>query len=248
MTTIIGNTGCSDRPGTGRRIFPVFILLCSMLTAGLLPVRAEAVAPAGNAAGRDTRASHIAGAAVQGPDAAGRGIRASHIAGATVQGPDAAGRGTRSGNGPGTAAQSGNGQGLGIRGTVMTVENGEKVPVEGAVVLLKPAGLYSTVDAEGKWSFSKLDEGEYSLSVQMIGYVTIDSTIVVRKAGRQVYDFTMEVSSFRLEQVSIVAESSKAGEATASMISRQAIDHALTSSLNDVMQLLPGSGLSNPNL
>ena len=130
----------------------------------------------------------------------------------------------------------------------MTVENGEKVPVEGAVVLLKPAGLYSTVDAEGKWSFSKLDEGEYSLSVQMIGYVTIDSTIVVRKAGRQVYDFTMEISSFRLEQVSIVAESSKAGEATASMISRQAIDHALTSSLNDVMQLLPGSGLSNPNL
>ena len=248
MTTIIGNTGCSDRPGTGRRIFPVFILLCSMLTAGLLPARAEAVAPAGNAAGRDTRASHIAGAAVQGPDAAGRGIRASHIAGATVQGPDAAGRGTRSGNGPGTAAQSGNGQGLGIRGTVMTVENGEKVPVEGAVVLLKPAGLYSTVDAEGKWNFSKLDEGEYSLSVQMIGYVTIDSTIVVRKAGRQVYDFTMEVSSFRLEQVSIVAESSKAGEATASMISRQAIDHALTSSLNDVMQLLPGSGLSNPNL
>ena len=177
MTTIIGNTGCSDRPGTGRRIFPVFILLCSMLTAGLLPARAEAVAPAGNAAGRDTRASHIAGATVQGPDAAGRGTLEGNIAGAAVQGPDAvgkgtlegniagaavqgpdaAGRGTRSGKGPGAAAQSGNGQGLGIRGTVMTVENGEKVPVEGAVVLLKPAGLYSTVDAEGKWSFSKLD-------------------------------------------------------------------------------------------
>ena len=45
MTTIIGNTGCSDRPGTGRRIFPVFILLCSMLTAGLLPARAEAISP-----------------------------------------------------------------------------------------------------------------------------------------------------------------------------------------------------------
>ncbi|MGN0201994.1 MAG: carboxypeptidase-like regulatory domain-containing protein [Candidatus Cryptobacteroides sp.] len=146
------------------------------------------------------------------------------------------------------SAQSRNAAGLEISGTVTTVENGRKVPLEGAVVLLKPAGLYSSVDAEGKWRFQKLDEGEYSLSVQMIGYVTIDTTILVRKAGRTHYDFTMEISSFRLEEVSIVAEGSKAGEATASLISRQAIDHALTSSLSDVMQLLPGVGLSNPNL
>ena len=45
-----------------------------------------------------------------------------------------------------------------------------------------------------------------------------------------------------------MAEASKAGESTASMISRQAIDHSQTSSLRDIMQLLPGAAITNPDL
>ena len=137
---------------------------------------------------------------------------------------------------------------LRLCGRVTTIENGKPSPMAGAVVMLKPTGLYSVTDAAGDYSFSNLDEGQYDLHIEMIGYVAIDSTVVLRTSGRVRFDFTMELSSFRLKEVHIVAQSSKAGESTASTISRQAIDHALTSSLGDVMQLLPGVSISNPSL
>ena len=113
---------------------------------------------------------------------------------------------------------------LRLYGRVTTIENGKPSPMAGAVVMLKPTGLYSVTDAAGDYSFSNLDEGQYDLHIEMIGYVAIDSTVVLRTSGRVRYDFTMELSSFRLKEVHIVAQSSKAGESTASTISRQAID------------------------
>ena len=134
-------------------------------------------------------------------------------------------------------------------GKITTVEEGQRLPLEGAVVILKPSGLYSVVDASGSYAFENLDRGEYTLGVEMIGYVSIDTTLVLGAGSTSVRkDFTLQMSTFRLEEVQIVAQSNKAGEATASLISRQAIDHALTSSLGDVMQLLPGASLSNPSL
>lgn len=134
-----------------------------------------------------------------------------------------------------------------LHGLVKTLENGKYIPVEGAVVQLSPSGLYSISDSEGRYSFEKLDKGRSSLSIQMIGYVTIDTLILVREGALKM-DFVLKESSFRLEEVHVVAEKSKAGESTASVISRQAIDHAMTSSLKDVMQLLPGVAVSNPDL
>lgn len=133
-----------------------------------------------------------------------------------------------------------------IHGTVSTVENGVKVPVDYAVVVLKPAGLYATTDAGGAYRISGLDPGSYELNIQLIGYETIDTTLVIRQSVRK--DFVLTPSSFRLEEVHVVAEASKAGESTASLISRQAIDHSQTSSLRDIMGLLPGASITNPDL
>ncbi|MDY3783847.1 MAG: TonB-dependent receptor plug domain-containing protein [Candidatus Cryptobacteroides sp.] len=137
---------------------------------------------------------------------------------------------------------------LKLSGRVFSIEGGKKLPLEGAVVQIKSAGLYSLADSKGEYSFEKLDEGSYNLNIEFLGYVTKDTTIVLSRNARSRFDFTLEESSFHLEDVRIVAQSNKAGEATSSTISRQAIDHALTSSLSDVMQLLPGVSLSNPSL
>lgn len=134
-----------------------------------------------------------------------------------------------------------------MHGLVKTLENGKYIPVEGAVVQLSPSGLYSISDSEGRYSFEKLDKGRSAVKIQMIGYVTIDTLVLVR-GGALKMDFVLKESSFRLEEVHVVAEKSKAGESTASLISRQAIDHSLTSSLKDVMQLLPGVAVGNPDL
>lgn len=133
-----------------------------------------------------------------------------------------------------------------LSGHVVAIEDGRRVPIDYAVVLLKPAGLYATSDEKGAYSISGIDPGSYEVEVQVLGYNTIDTAMVLR--GHVIKDFVMTESSFRLRDVHVVAEASKAGDATASMISRQAIDHSQTSSLRDIMQLLPGASFSNPDL
>ncbi|MBR5385058.1 MAG: TonB-dependent receptor [Bacteroidales bacterium] len=133
-----------------------------------------------------------------------------------------------------------------LYGTVSVIENGKLIPVDYAVVMLRNSGQYATSDKEGKYSIPGIDPGSFEVQVQMIGYETIDTTLTVR--GEQRLDFVLQESNFRLKEVTVVAQASKAGDATASLISRQAIDHSQTSSLGDIMQLLPGVAFSNPNL
>ena len=58
----------------------------------------------------------------------------------------------------------------------------------------------------------------------------------------------MNYSSFRLNEVSVVAQESKAGQATASNISRQAMDHLQATSVSDLLQLMPGGQIANPDM
>ena len=122
----------------------------------------------------------------------------------------------------GTLRAQGQGE---IYGTVSTLDKGVKVPVDYAVVLLRNAGA----DAKGNYSLKGLDPGTYELVIQLIGYENVEEKVSVK--GRVRKDYVLTESTFRLEEVHVVAEASKAGEATASRISRQAIDHSQTSSL-----------------
>ena len=129
---------------------------------------------------------------------------------------------------------------MSIDGYVSASNEGKTIPVEYAAVILNPAGLYAMTDKNGRYVFRNLDPGDYTISIQLIGYENVDSTIVLRRGGKSEFNFTLVESSFRLKEVNVVASRSKAGDATASIISRQAIDHSQTSSLQDIMQLLPG--------
>ena len=145
-----------------------------------------------------------------------------------------------------TAASAQNKAAGRLYGTISTLENGAVTPVDYAVVVLKNSGQYATSDASGKYVITGIDPGRYDVHVQMVGYESVDSTIFIR--GEQRLDIVLKESNFRLKEVTVVAQAGKAGDATASLISRQAIDHSQTSSLNDIMQLLPGVEISNPNL
>lgn len=135
---------------------------------------------------------------------------------------------------------------LTLRGTVYTIEDGKKQPLDYAVLILQPAGLYASSNERGEYEIGGIDPGRYELSIQMIGYETIDTTLVLKGNLRR--DFVLRETSFRLDEVHVVAEASKAGSATASTISRQALDHSLSSSLTDILQFLPGVEFSNPDL
>ncbi|MDR0713891.1 MAG: TonB-dependent receptor [Bacteroidales bacterium] len=140
-----------------------------------------------------------------------------------------------------------NGNSTRIEGKI--IEYGtQETPMEHAMVTLLPANVYTLSDSKGEFAFHKVDTGKITIRIQFIGMESIDSTVYVVSGQSNRFMFRMKSADFRLEEVTVVATQSKAGASTASHISRQAIDHLQASTLSDLMQLLPGVVISNPNL
>ena len=136
-----------------------------------------------------------------------------------------------------------------VRGRVVE-QNNPTVPVEFATVQVLPQGSATTTNSKGEFFFDRLSPGRINLKIDFLGMEPIDTTFTIAAGKNLVISFQMQESTFRLTEITVVAQESKAGRATASTISRQAMDHLQTSSLSDIMQLLPGgitsyqSGLS----
>ncbi len=121
-------------------------------------------------------------------------------------------------------------------------------PVGFATVHILPQDIYTTTDFDGNYELKNVEPGETTFSIQFIGMETIETTVNIVAGKTYTFDFKMKETSFRLEEVRVLAEQSKAGSATASNISKQAIDHLQASTLKDIMQLLPGASLQNSNM
>ncbi len=138
-----------------------------------------------------------------------------------------------------------------VRGRVVE-QNDPSVPVEFATVQVLPQGSATTTNNKGEFFFDRLSPGRINLKIEFLGGMEPIDTAFTLGAGKHLeISFQMQESTFRLTEITVVAQESKAGRATASLVSRQAMDHLQTSSLSDIMQLLPGgitsyeSGLSS---
>jgi len=131
---------------------------------------------------------------------------------------------------------------------VVTEKGSLGTPVEFATVQVLPQGAVTTTSSKGEFSFPRLAPGKVSIRIQFLGMENLDTTIVLSAGKVAEMKFQMNYSSFRLNEVSVVAQESKAGQATASNISRQAMDHLQASSVSDLLQLLPGGQIANPDL
>ena len=123
----------------------------------------------------------------------------------------------------------------------------EKYPVPFAAIILPEINVTATSDAEGVYSLPNMVEGKYKVSIQSMGYVTIDTVIFV-SPSRDVFNFTMHESNFRMSEIVVTAEMSKAGSATSSIINKNAMEHMQTTSLADIMSLMPGASQQKPDL
>ncbi len=140
-----------------------------------------------------------------------------------------------------------NGKFAQIKGKV-TMENAQGEPVSFATVHLLPQDVYASTELDGSYVLKNLEPGKTSISVQFVGMETIDTLVNLAAGETYTLNFVMKETNFRLSEVTVLAEQSKAGEATASNISRQAIDHLQAATIKDVMQLLPGASLQNSNM
>ena len=135
-----------------------------------------------------------------------------------------------------------------LEGQVLEAGTGN-LPLDYAVVSVLPAELHTVTDAEGRFLFQNLPGGaKIRIQVQYVGYKTIDTLVTLSSTRVNRYVFRMETENFFMDEVVVTAKANEAGEATASEINRQAIDHLQASSLKDIMQLVPGAVMSNSNL
>ena len=134
-----------------------------------------------------------------------------------------------------------------IKGKVV-MENPQGEPVGFATIHLLPQDVYTSTELDGTYLLKNVEPGKTSIAIQFVGMETIDTLVNLAPGVTHTFNFTMKETNFRLSEVTVLAEQSKAGESTASNISRQAIDHLQAATIKDVMQLLPGATLQNSNM
>lgn len=130
-----------------------------------------------------------------------------------------------------------------ITGTV--TESGSSKPIEGAIVQLVQYGLISVTNAKGYFTFNEVPVSKTRVIVHCISMVSLEEEVSVQTGGNQ-FDFRLKPNAFNLKEVQVVARESHTG-ATTSTITKTAIEHLQATSLADVMQLLPGAVVKNPD-
>lgn len=125
-----------------------------------------------------------------------------------------------------------------LAGKVLSTDT--KHAVAYALVHFPETGLQAVTNAEGDFQIKKITAGEHKIQISFLGFENLEQTITL-KDGENSITFEMTPANFKVEDVVVTAKASKAGAATASTISRTAMDHIQSSSLADVMSLLPGA-------
>lgn len=130
--------------------------------------------------------------------------------------------------------------------TIKLTEKATKEPVMMATVQLNPLEAYAVTDIKGNAVLKNIPTGTYTLVVSYVGFETIQQQLKVTKPLTM--QLQMVETSLALKEVTVVAKQNASGKSTSSIIGRQAIDHLQASSLADVMQLIPGQLMGNPDM
>lgn len=137
-------------------------------------------------------------------------------------------------------------QNITIRGIITSKEDG--IPVDFATIALSPSYIYAMSEHDGKFELKDVPAGKMTMIITCFGMEDYDTTFVANSGKTYFFDVKMRPTSLKLDEVVVTARQNKAGNSTASNISRQAMDHMQTSSLKDIMALLPGMEITNPTL
>ena len=131
-----------------------------------------------------------------------------------------------------------------IKGKVIDKKSGE--PVIAAAVKLEEIESWTITDEKGKFEFKNIIPETYILIVQCLGYEVYSSRIVINKKNDEIL-IKLVPSSFDMKEVNVLAK--KGNKITTSTnIGSAAIEYVQPTSLNDIMQLLPGNLSENPDL
>lgn len=133
-----------------------------------------------------------------------------------------------------------------VRGQVVSVQDGKSKPAAYAFIALPDLGLAAITDVNGYFEFSRIVPGEYKIEISSLGYNKLETTVDMTRE-RTDLKFELTQASFRVEGVVVTAQAG-GGVTTSSVITKTALEHFQVNSLDDVMQMLPGEGVTTPTL
>lgn len=133
-----------------------------------------------------------------------------------------------------------------LSGKVYEMTKGKTSPLPYAFVSLPGYKMGANSQIDGRYLIKGIPSGRTRVQISFVGKQTIDTLVLIDRD--MILDFVLREDNFCLKEISVTATKSDNRQATASKISRNAIDHLQALSLKDILALLPGGMVNNPTL
>ena len=128
---------------------------------------------------------------------------------------------------------------------------GSVAPLVGATISVEGTDLVTRSDSLGRYLLLRVTPGPHVVLARRLGYAPVRLSVTVPTTGTVTLDFAFAASALQLDQLIVTADRSgrATGElGTASVINRDAIANQIASSLQGVLELIPGVPLQPPGL
>lgn len=134
-------------------------------------------------------------------------------------------------------------QGYTVSGKVVDADDG--TPLEVVNITFENNSFWAVTDLEGKFSL-QLKNGEYHYEVSYLGYETYKGVVKVDGKNVNNLNIKLQATSLALSEVTVTAKQQAMG--SSSIIDKTALQHLQPKTIEDMLQLTPGSITQNPNL
>jgi hypothetical protein len=136
-----------------------------------------------------------------------------------------------------------------VLGRVTDAASGE--PIADVIVAVEGTTLRVLTDSAGGYRLLRVPAGPQVLRAERIGYATTRVPVTVPTSGSLERDLTLSVTALEIEGILVTADPAGRAEGelgTASVIGRDAVAHQPTTSLANLLSLIPGVSVTAPGL
>ncbi len=124
----------------------------------------------------------------------------------------------------------------------------DKKPISYAIVQLVEAGQWTIATEDGYFSFTDIKESQVTLFIRHLGMQEFSQTFQTLLPTDAPLKIELTPQSYDMQEVTVVAKKGQGTTSSTSFINKEAIDHVQPTTLADIMQLLPGNLIENPDL
>ncbi len=136
-------------------------------------------------------------------------------------------------------------QKINVQGKV--IDKKTKEPVIFCVIHIKELEKWTITDSEGNFKLEGITPEVYTLETECLGYEKFALTFDLKRYSGQPLTLQIAPATYDMKEVTVVAQKGKDLN-TSTVLSTAAIEHVQATSLGDIMQLIPGNIITNPDL